>query len=369
METGSDDVMLKARRDQTVVRSWFFQGQRWLMIPAVLSRRCYLAVFQLYSTMNPVIAVDLGATNIRVALISGDGVIGKKISALTPAFPETPEDITDVIIGMIRSVVKGITMSELEGIGICAAGPVNSYRGTVINPPHIALSVIPLATPISKEFELPVRLINDCPAGALGELYFGDGKGCGDFVYITLSTGIGGGVVSNGNILLGRNGNAAEIGHFHVDTRYNAICGCGCTGHWEAYASGRHIPVFFSRWCLENNIAITGDWSSSPSGIFEAVKAGYPGIDDFMNELARINARGISDVIVAYDPSRIILDGSVIRNNSELLLPLLERYIDRFLPLPEIRLSGLNGLAPLLGASVIARGYDTAAGSLLAGGK
>jgi glucokinase len=317
--------------------------------------------------MNPVIAVDLGATNIRVAKISGDGIIEKRISSLTPAFPETPKDITDVIIGMVCSISGKNNDSDFDGIGICAAGPVNSHSGIVINPPNIALSVIPLTGPISKEFGLPVRLINDCPAGALGEMYFGDGRGCRDFVYITISTGIGGGVVSDGKILLGRNGNAAEIGHFHVDTRYNAICGCGCAGHWEAYASGRHIPDFFSHWCTENNLGLTGEWTHSASGIFEAAQTGYPGINNFIDEFARINARGISDVIVAYDPSRIILDGSVIRNNSDLLLPHFNKYIDRFLPLPEIRISLLNGLAPLLGASVIARGYDTAAGSLLVG--
>jgi len=317
--------------------------------------------------MNQVIAVDLGATNIRVARISGDGIIEKMISALTPAFPDTSEDITDVIIGLVGSVTAERKISEVEGIGISAAGPVNSHTGILLNPPNIALPSIPLSVPLSEEFGLPVRLINDCPAGALGELYFGDGKGCMDYVYITISTGIGGGVVSNGKILLGRNGNAAEIGHFHVDTRYNVKCGCGYSGHWEAYASGRHLPEFFSSWCTENNIEITGEWANSPSGILEAVRNGYPGLNDFIEEFSRINARGISDVIVAYDPSRIILDGSVIRNNSDLLLPLFTRYIDRFLPLPEIIISRLNGLAPLLGASVIAHGYDTIAGSLLAG--
>jgi len=237
----------------------------------------------------------------------------------------------------------------------------------VINPPNISLPEIPLVAPLVKEFGIPVRLINDCPAGALGELYFGDGKGCRDFVYITISTGIGGGVVAGGKILLGRNGNAAEIGHFHVDTLYNVTCGCGYPGHWEAYASGRHLPEFFSHWCRDNNIVITGDWASSPSGIFNAVRNGYPGLSDFIEEFGRINARGISDVIVAYDPSRIILDGSVIQNNADLLLPLFDRYIDRFLRLPEIGVSRLKGLAPLLGASVIAHGYGTAAGSFLAG--
>jgi glucokinase len=317
--------------------------------------------------MRQVIAVDLGGTNIRVAKISGNGVIEKKISTLTPASPETPADIVAVVIEMIRSISKDEDVSESEGIGISVAGPVNSHRGVVINPPNISLPEIPLAAPLVKEFGIPVRLINDCPAGALGELYFGYGKGCRDFVYITISTGIGGGVVAGGKILLGRNGNAAEIGHFHVDTRYNVMCGCGRPGHWEAYASGRHIPGFFSRWCQEHGIKITEDWAHSAPGIFEAVRAGYPGLDDFMEEFGIINARGISDVIVAYDPSCIIFDGSVIQNNADLLLPLFDRYIDRFLPLPEILVSRLDGLSPLLGASVIAHGYETAAGSFLTG--
>ena len=78
--------------------------------------------------MNPVIAVDLGATNIRVAKISGPGIIEKKISSLTPPFPETPEDITDKIIGMVWSVAREDEIAELDGIGISAAGPVNSFQ-------------------------------------------------------------------------------------------------------------------------------------------------------------------------------------------------------------------------------------------------
>lgn len=317
--------------------------------------------------MNPVIAVDLGATNIRVAKISGDGSIESRLTALTPRQPASPADITGIIIGLIRAVQEKNGISDVEGIGLCAAGPVRSHEGSVVNPPNISLPVIPLVAPLSREFGLPVRVINDCPAGALGELYYGHGKGCRNFIYITISTGIGGGVISNGKVLLGNDGNAAEIGHFYVDSTYNAVCGCGCTGHWEAYSSGRLLPDFFSRWCIENDIAIAGEWARSPQGIFAAITAGfYPGIEGFIEELSRINARGISSVIAAYDPSRIILDGSVIRNNADILLPQIIRYTDRFLPLPEISLSRLDGLAPLLGASVIARGYNTAAGSLLA---
>ena len=115
-------------------------------IPKMLS----FCIFNSISTMNPVIAVDLGATNIRVAKISEVGVIGKKISTLTPAFPETPEDITDKIIGMVRSVAREDEIVEMDGIGISAAGPVNSFRGIVIRPPNIPLDTIPLAVRLGK---------------------------------------------------------------------------------------------------------------------------------------------------------------------------------------------------------------------------
>ncbi len=186
-----------------------------------------------------------------------------------------------------------------------------------------------------------------------------------NLVYITFSTGIGGGVISSGRLVLGRDGNAAEIGHFHVDSTYNLACGCGGIGHWEGYASGRFIPRFFERWCATEGRAPVGIDASSAAGIFEAARGRDPVALDFMRALGEINGRGISDVIVAYDPSRIILDGSVVLKNEDLLLPNLLPYVDRFLPLPEIRLTALDGLAPLFGASVIARGYDTVVGSVL----
>jgi len=212
-----------------------------------------------------------------------------------------------------------------------------------------------------------VRLANDCHAGVLGEVVFGAAAGCRDLVYITFSTGIGGGVVSSGRLVLGRDGNAAEIGHFHVDNTWNLPCGCGATGHWEGYASGRFLPRFFSRWCEATGHSPGDERADTAEEIFSAARQGDPAAAGFLGALGEINGRGISDVIVAYDPALIVLDGSVVLRNGDLVLPRLFPHVDRFLPLPEIRLTALDGLAPLLGASVLARGYDTVIGSLLPG--
>jgi glucokinase len=313
----------------------------------------------------PVVAIDLGATTTRAALVGSGGQILARRSSPTPSSGESPGIITRHLAELIRGVISAVEGSTPGAIGISAAGPVDHRRGAVVRPPNLPFREIQLVDPLGTEFGLPVRLANDCHAGVLGEAIFGAGAGCRDLVYITFSTGIGGGVVCNGRLVLGRDGNAAEIGHFHVDSTWNLPCGCGGTGHWEGYASGRFLPRFFARWCDREGVIPGGMDTSSAAGILGAARQGNPAALGFLEALGEINGRGISNVIVGYDPSRIVLDGSVVLRNGDLILPGLLAHVDRFLPLPEIRLTSLDGLAPLLGASVIARGYDTAIGSLL----
>ena len=310
---------------------------------------------------RPVVAVDLGATTMRVALFGSGGEILGKVTSPTPGSGDSPEIITRHLAGLIRRVLPGGGEPSPAAIGVSACGPVDHLRGSVVRPPNLPFREIQLVGPLGAEFGVPVRLANDCHAGVLGEFVFGAGAGCQNLVYITLSTGIGGGVICNGRLVLGRDGNAGEIGHFHVDSTYNLPCGCGGTGHWEAYASGRYIPGFFARWCDRKGFK-GGTVTSTAAGIFAAAKEGDPVALGFMKALGEINGRGVSNVIVAYDPSRIILDGSVALQNEDLILSHLLPCVDRFLPLPGIRLTALDGLAPLYGASVIARGYDTVVG-------
>jgi glucokinase len=314
----------------------------------------------------PVVAVDLGATTTRVALFGSGGEVLGRVTSPTPGSGDSPEIITRHLAGLIRRVLSASGgAAPAAAIGISACGPIDHRRGSVVRPPNLPFREIPLAGPLGEEFGLPVRLANDCHAGILGEVVFGAGAGCRNLAYITLSTGIGGGVVCNGRLVLGRDGNAAEIGHFHVDTTFNLPCGCGGTGHWEAYASGRYIPGFFASWCDQENKIPGGAETSSAAGIFAAARRGDPVALGFMKALGEVNGKGVSNVMVAYDPSRIILDGSVVLKNEDLILSNLLPHVDRFLPIPDIRLTALDGLAPLHGASVIARGYDTVIGPIL----
>jgi glucokinase len=312
--------------------------------------------------MAPVIAVDLGGTWIRVGVVLSDGQILAERAVPTPQEGRGPEVITGQVASLVRDLY-GSFCPEPVAIGISAAGPVDIRHGALRNPPNLPFTDIPLVDPLSAEFGLPVILANDCHAGIIGEAVFGDALDIPNTVYLTLSTGIGAGVLDGGRLLFGRDGNAAEVGHFAVDTTYRVRCGCGHEGHWEGYASGRHLPRFFARWCEFHDRPLPRDWKGEPAEIFTCAKAGDADATAFIDELARINGRGISDLIVAYDPERIILDGGVVRENGDLIYPQCLPFIDRFLPLPEILVSRLNGRAPLLGAAVLAMGEPVLPGT------
>src|SRR4030067_557708 len=107
-------------------------------------------------------------------------------------------------------------------------------KGMLITPPNLPFDVISLTDPLKRELKVPVSLINDCAGAALGETTFGAAKGVENFVYITISTGIGGGAIVNGTLLLGKDGNGHEVGHFVIDYDGRLTCGCGKKGHWGA---------------------------------------------------------------------------------------------------------------------------------------
>ncbi|MDD4255401.1 MAG: ROK family protein, partial [Methanofollis sp.] len=181
------------------------------------------------------------------------------------------------------------------------------------------------------------------------------GRGVENLVYVTLSTGIGGGAVVNGRLLLGQSGNAGEVGHLFVDAEYGCVCGCGYPGHWEAYASGTGMPRFFSAWVDEQEVVPSFDAATS-AGILGAAERGDPLALSFMDALGRVNARALSDIVVAYEPGVVVLDGPLAQHHGALLIRHMLPHLDRYLPLPRLAVSPLGGRAPLLGAAAYALG-------------
>ncbi|HJJ36733.1 MAG TPA: ROK family protein [Methanocorpusculum sp.] len=291
--------------------------------------------------MRRVVAVDLGATNVRVARIREDGT-------LDDLRKETVRGLEgDEITEKIATLIAETADRTCEAIGISTAGPVDLGRGCVVHSPNMHAAEIKLTKPLAETCGMPVKMLTDCKAGVLGEYRFGAGKSCRNLAYITISSGIGCGVLEDGMLIAGADGNAGEAGHFIVDTAYNLPCGCGGNGHWECYCSGANIPKFFAAWCKRHDKPCS---ETRTEQILAKAADGAEPYASFAAEIKRFNAAGIQSVICAYNPERIVLDGPVALNHRWLFSDLKTSYLRR----PELVFSSLDGNAPLLGAAAYA---------------
>ncbi|MDD4126696.1 MAG: ROK family protein [Methanomicrobium sp.] len=302
-------------------------------------------------TNNPrVIAVDIGASHIRISYYSENRLQKYRI-ADTPKNGHSGDTISEKIISLIRSELSEKEIDSVFSIGVSSAGPLDTKNGEIINSPNMAFPKIKIKKPLEEEFLKNVYLINDCRSGVFGEIMTDSSLKDKDVVYITFSTGIGAGAYIDGNLIQGNLGNAGEVGHIFVDNKYSLQCNCKGTGHWEAYSSGTGIPVFFKEFCRHLNYFPETASKTTSDFILNSAKQGTSIYTDFAEELGKINSRGISAVIAAYSPEIIILDGPVVQKNSDVIIDGIYKYTDRYLSMPVIRLSKLNGLAPLYGAA------------------
>lgn len=188
-----------------------------------------------------VIGVDLGGTQVRAALVQ-DGKLLSRVGYLTEdeaGFESVMRRIKDAIREAARQ--GGAPLEQVAGIGIGAPGPLDSRTGILFAPPNLkGWHNVPLRQILYDEFSLPVFLGNDANLAGLGEHVYGAGRGVPDMVYVTVSTGIGGGVIIGGRVLEGVSGTAGEIGHMTIDIR-GPRCNCGNTGCLEVLASGTAI--------------------------------------------------------------------------------------------------------------------------------
>jgi glucokinase len=317
--------------------------------------------------MEYFVGVDIGGTWIRLALASASGSISKKV-----IFPTPREGDRYTIAMLIANTVKKEFKEYLENIkaiGVGTAGPLDLAEGVVIGAPNIPIRVFELGKPLVDELKKPVIVANDCVTAVWGEKFFGLGKGRSNVVYITLSTGIGGGVIVNDLLLLGKMGNAHEIGHMVVDISGKMDCGCGGKGHWEAYASGANIPKFvykiLEEWSLteiEKNSLIYKQYLNrmlTAETIYREAEKGDKLALKIVDEINKYNIAGFENVINVYDPEIITVGGAIaLKNKRELVLDPIIRGVNESKGVvtqkPIIELTPLGEDIVLLGAIALA---------------
>ncbi len=265
------------------------------------------------------LVMDVGGTWIRVALVTPGGDIVWRDRVPTKAH-EDGQAIIERIETMLDAGISHVGGREIAGIGLGLASPVDPETGVMYSPPNIpGLDGVSFKSLWGNRVEWPILVGNDATLAALGEYRYGGGVGAHTLVYLTLSTGIGGGVVVNGRPLMGAHGMAGELGHISID-RQGPLCKCGSTGCLESLASGAAIADTARRRLSEGGGSMLRDMASAgldsilAETVFEAAAQGDPLSREILEDVAHSLGVGLVNILHIFNPDVIVIGGGVSRN-------------------------------------------------------
>jgi glucokinase len=265
---------------------------------------------------NAVLGVDIGGTKIALGIVDRSGRI--LAQGRTPMIANgTPEAALDAVVSAIDSMLT--TSGQIEGIGICAPGPLDPQSGVVLNPPNLPCwRNFPLAEKVRAKYSVPVKVDNDANAAALAETLWGAARGFQYVFYATIGTGIGTGIVFDGSIYHGKTGSAGEGGHVSIDYR-GPVCGCGKRGCIEILAAG---PAIGAR--ARDKVAaepsrgkmlldlVNGNLSAITSQhVREAFESGDPLARKVLEDTVHLLTIWLGNIVDLLDPDVIVVGGGV----------------------------------------------------------
>ncbi|MFL5980325.1 MAG: ROK family protein [Gaiellaceae bacterium] len=270
----------------------------------------------------PVLALDIGGTKLAAGVVDAAGAVHSFFVAPSNA-DRGPEDGLERLFDLGRRAVEDAALS-IGAVGIGCGGPLDSERGVLLSPLHLpGWRDVPVVQLASAAFERPAALENDATAGAAGEHRFGAGAGTSHMVYLTLSTGVGGGVIADGRLYRGAMGNGGELGHVTVDCNGRLCRGCGRRGCLEAYASGTSIGERAAE------ALAAGDEPSmlaalarpAAADVAAAARDGDPLAVRLWDETVTMLACGLTSIVNLFEPELVVLGGGVTRVGEQLLGP------------------------------------------------
>jgi len=269
-----------------------------------------------------VAGIDIGGTNTVIGFVDGEGNCVFKTSIKTPEY-EDPAVFVKVVSGIINTFFQQHQDYILEGIGIGAPNG-NYYNGSIEFAPNLKWKgIVPLVELFKKHFEVPVILTNDANAAAIGEMVYGHAKGMKHFIEITLGTGVGSGIVVDGNMVYGHDGFAGEIGHAIVFPGGRA-CGCGRNGCLEAYCSAKGIVKTYME-LLEQN-GQKGGPEITPFSISELAGKGDTIALKTYEYTGEVLGLALSNSVAHTSPEAIFLFGGITNAGEILFKPVRESF-------------------------------------------
>ena len=292
--------------------------------------------------------IDLGGTTVKIAYFDETGNMLEKWEIPTVTTDGGKQILPD-IAASIRSFLDAHQINETEilGLGIGVPGPVNA-KGVVNKCVNLGWGVFNIAEELSKLTGFPVKAGNDANVAALGEYWKGGGQGCENMVFVTLGTGVGGGIVIGGQLLHGSHGSGAEIGHMVLNPKETATCGCGKHGCVEQYGSATGIVRLAK---------LHGMGDVTCKDIFDAGKAGDKVALEVLDEYYDYMGQFLGSLCSAVDPEVVVLGGGVSKAGKVLLEgiePAFHKYVFHAASEVKFELASLGNDAGAYGAFKLA---------------
>lgn len=311
------------------------------------------------------IGIDLGGTNVAVGIVDEHGNLLQKASTPTPSQNDY-KIVVKCMADFSKQLVldSGYQLSDIEAVGIGCPGSIDYKNNTVAYSNNLKMDNAPIAEELRKYWDIPVVLENDANAAAYGE-YVVNGNMAEVFVAVTLGTGIGGGVILNGEIFKGYNGSGAELGHTVILTN-GEPCTCGRRGCWETYASATAL-INQTAAAIEKNPSslmaklVTKYGKVNGRVAFEAAKQGDETAKAVVEQYINYVAEGIVDIVNIFQPNKLVIGGG-ISNEGEYLLNPIREYVqkydyNRYFARTKIEAATLLNDAGIIGAALLAKKF------------
>lgn len=313
--------------------------------------------------MKPyVLGIDIGGTNTVFGIVDARGTVIASSSIKTAKHANIEDYIEELYTEVMRLITVNDAVDKINGIGVGAPN-ANYYTGNIEHAANLIWEgTIPLAAMLEEKFNIPVAITNDANAAAIGEMTYGAARGLKDFIMITLGTGVGSGIVVNGQLVYGHDGFAGELGHITVKRNNGRICGCGRTGCLEAYCSAtgvartaREFLEIRTEPSILRNLQIEDITSKD---VYDAAVAGDKLAKEIFDYTGTILGQAFADMVAFSSPQAIILFGGLAKSGELLMRPLKESFEKSLFPIyrgkTKILLSELKESdAAVLGASAL----------------
>ena len=309
-----------------------------------------------------VLGLDVGGTKLAAGVVAGDGR-ALSLEVAPSRVEEGPDAMIERHLDLGRAAVAaaGVPWDRIRAVGIACGGPLDPFRGIIQSPPGLpGWDDVPLVATVEAALQRPTVVDNDATACAIAEWWFGVGRErtVRHLVYLTISTGVGGGLILDGRVYRGAAGNAGELGHLTIDYE-GRQCGCGRRGCLEAYASGPQIAARAREQLAEGReSSLSALPGITARDVAQAAAAGDPLAREVWDETMAMLGSAVANILDVFNPELVVLGGGVTRSGDQLLAPVREASLRQAMAparnAADIVLAGLDEELGVISAATVA---------------